>query len=130
MVVAHSGDAGERHRRQLRRVSDGRGHRQLAVRRRCGDRRRARWRGFRRVRPPRVIDRQRGARGVRVADDRLPEGHPHAIRRAHPAGRRVWSDVHHHTHVRRRDSRTRNKRFLSITTHKTNLKTRLKVLNM
>lgn len=110
MVVAHPDDARQRHGRQLRGVADGRGHGRLAVRRRCRHRGRARRRRVRRVRPPRVADRRRGARRVRLADDRLPEGHAHAIRGPDPAGRRVRRHVRHRAHVRRRDRGARDTR--------------------
>lgn len=111
MVVAHPDDAGERHGGQLPGVVHGGGHGQLAVRRGRGDRCRARRRRVHRVRPPRVADRQRDSRRFRVADDRLPEGHSHAVRGPDSAGRRLRCHVHHNTHVRWRDRGARDTRY-------------------
>lgn len=113
MVLANADDVGERDRRQLRGVVHGRRDRVLAVWRGRRNRCRSRWRRFVCVRPASVAYRQRGARGLRVADDRIPEGRPDVVRGPDTAGRRVRCHVHHNTHVRRRDCRTRDPRFLS-----------------
>jgi len=114
MVIADDDDVGERDRRQFRGVVHGRGDRVLAVRRGRRDRCRTGRGRVVRVRPTSVAHRQRGARGLRLVDDRVPEGRADAVRGPDTAGRRVRCHVHHNTHVRRRDCRTRDPRFLSL----------------
>lgn len=112
MVVTDPEDAGERHRGGLRSDCDGRCHRVLAVRRGRGYRRGAGGRGVRGIRAPRVADRRRVERHLGLAADHVPGGHAHAVRGADTAGHRMRCDVHHNPNVRRRDSGTRDTRFL------------------
>lgn len=112
MVVTGPNDAGERDGRQLRSFVHGRGHGKFTVRRGRGDRRGTGRRRVRGVRAPRVAHRQRGARVLRVAHGSVPEGQAYAVRGTDTPGRRVRRHGHHNTHVRRRDSGTRNTRFI------------------
>lgn len=112
MVVTGSNDAGKRDSRQLRSIVHGRGHGKFVVRGWRGNRRRAGRCRIHGVRAPRVTHRQRGARVFRVANGYVPEGQAHAVRGTDTPGRRVRCYGYYNTHVRRRDSGTRNTRFL------------------